>query len=220
MIFDPDDPLSLPKWQWVLRPPLERPVRHWWANLAHHDSNSYNHYHHHQKHNRRSASQTMTTSTSSSTQDSEFDDYHSKNFHNSGSSPLFECHEQPQCPGIQNPEMMTIKGSLRWIDRVCNASTLDRRVRELLTAIWLCPQHKVCQILSPEELRNLGGDDHLCRYQASKLWQRFRNIFLVIRDFSDVFQEKFDTADYSVIFNSNQCQASSDSWALLGRQCN
>lgn len=220
MIFDPDDPLSLPKWQWVLRPPLERPVRHWWANLAHHDSHdSYNHYHHHQKHNRRSASQSMAPtswspappSTSTLLQDFEFNFEDHKNYNNNfGLKPqsLFECRDQQQCPGIETPEVMTMHGSMHWIDRVCNASTLDRRVKELLTAVWLCPQHKVCQILSPEELRNLGGNGHQCKHQASKLWHRFRNIFLVIRDFSDVFQEKFDTADYSVIFNSNQCQAS------------
>jgi hypothetical protein len=94
---------------------------------------------------------------------------------------------------------------MEWLNRVCSAGTLDRRVKELLSALLSCPQHRVCQILSPEELRNLS-DNTLCRQQASKLFLRFKDIFLVIRDFSDVFQEKFDTADYSVIFNSNQCQ--------------
>ena len=100
---------------------------------------------------------------------------------------------------------MTPEGASEWLNRVCSANQLDQRVKELLNALISCPQHKVCQFLSPEELRNLG-DDKTCRHEAGRLWKRFHQIFLVIRDFSDVFQEKFDTADYSVIFNSNQCQ--------------
>ena len=209
-----DDAVSLPKRQWVVRPPRQRPVRHWWANLAHHTN------HHREQHNKRSATSESTTTTTTTIKKMDFPDVHINNFDNfssHGTSPLFECRDSQQWPGLQTPDVMSFQGSMAWIDRVCTSSTLDRRVKELLTALWLCPQHKVCQILSPEELRNLS-DDHLCRQEASKLWHRFRNIFLVIRDFSDVFQEKFDTADYSVIFNSNQCQVKgSGRWLAISQ---
>jgi len=203
MSFDYEDPLGSPKWQWVLKPsrrtsshrsPHERPVRHWWANLArpHHQQVS---------HSKRSApSSAMATLTTDYT--THVHNNSSQPLSNSG--PLYECLDH-QWPGLETPYIMTHHGAIEWMDRVCSANSLDQRVRELLSALWSCPQHRVCQILSPEELRNLS-DNKLCRHEASKLWTRFRNIFLVIRDFSDVFQEKFDTADYSVIFNSNQCQ--------------
>ena len=100
---------------------------------------------------------------------------------------------------------MTLHGATEWVDRVCSANQLDQRVMELLTALEYCPRHKVCQILSPDELRRLS-DDNSCRQEAERLWSRFHKIFLVNRDFSDVFQEKFDTANYSVSFNSSHCQ--------------
>ena len=213
MSIDYDDPRMSPKWQWVLKPSRgssssshygggdnsvhERPVRHWWANLLH--------PRHQVSHSKRSAQHPVEPTSATAPHPPNSSLHNSSQHPLPTSGPLYECIDHRQWPGLHTPHIMTPEGASEWLNRVCSANQLDQRVKELLNALISCPQHKVCQVLSPEELRNLG-DDKTCRHEAGRLWKRFHQIFLVIRDFSDVFQEKFDTADYSVIFNSNQCQ--------------
>jgi hypothetical protein len=200
-----DSNIISPKWQWVLksRHPQHianmsiRPVRHWWANLQR--------PHRGQTHTKRSAGQTSAKDPSGDTTDADEDPHHSK---------LYECLAK-EWPDLDTPRIMTLEGMSEWVTEVCSAERLDERVKVLLKAIWLCPHHMVCQVLSPSELKNLGGQDKACRHEAMKLWDRFHKIFLVIRDFNDVFKPKFDLPDYSVMFNSTQCQVSLDLFFCL-----
>jgi len=192
--------LISPKWQWVLKSRHTqhpngnvsvRPVRHWWANLQR--------PHRSQTHTKRSAGQTSATKDiygRNKTGVEHEDPHHTK---------LYEC-LATEWPDLDTPDIMTLEGMSHWVSEVCSAERLDERVKVLLKAIWLCPHHMVCQVLSPSELKNLGGPDKACRHEAMKLWDRFHKIFLVIRDFNDVFKPKFDLPDYSVMFNSTQCQ--------------
>ena len=103
-----------------------------------------------------------------------------------------------------------IKGEPEWEDRVCSKSTLDARVKELLKALdQSCPDHKVCQVLSPEILQRLARPEQ-CRKEARHLWRNvFHKLYVMIRDFSDVLQQKFDIGDYSLeekIEQNQQCR--------------
>ena len=110
-------------------------------------------------------------------------------------------------PATPGGPLTGYKGELEWEDRVCSTSTLDDRVRELLKALdQTCPDHKVCQILSPEILQRLARPDQ-CRLEARDLWKTvFHRLYLMIRDFSDVLQQKFDIGDYSLFENIQQNQ--------------
>ena len=92
-----------------------------------------------------------------------------------------------------------LKGEPEWEDKVCSTSTLDARVRELLRALdKSCPDHRVCQVLSPEILQRLARPEQ-CRTEARNLWKNvFHKLYVIIRDFSDVLQQKFDIGDYSL----------------------
>jgi hypothetical protein len=107
------------------------------------------------------------------------------------------------------PEIMTVKGESAWEERVCSTSnSLDERVKVLLEALP-CPQHRLCQILSPQDLRELARPDR-CRQVVRDKWKKlFHKLYLVIRDFSEVFQQKFDIGDYSAAIHENQrCKVS------------
>lgn len=100
-------------------------------------------------------------------------------------------------------DILTVKGEPEWEDRVCATTTLDQRVHVLLEALP-CPQHRVCQILSPQDLRELARPDQ-CRQVARNLWKtKFHRLYLMIRDFSDVLQQKFDIGEYSSVNEQHQ----------------
>ena len=103
--------------------------------------------------------------------------------------------------------ILTVKAEPEWEDRVCTTTTLDSRVQELLKALDnTCPDHQVCQILSPEVLRRLARPE-LCREEARRLWKHvFHDLNMKIRDFSDVLQHKFDIGDYSLEETKQQNQ--------------
>ena len=109
--------------------------------------------------------------------------------------------------GEATPHIYTVKGALEWERRVCEETdTLDLRVKELLKALP-CPQHKVCQILSPEDLQELAKPPKQCRQKAQDLWKNlFHKLYLIIRDFSDVFQQKFDIGNYSAMHENQRCK--------------
>ena len=70
-----------------------------------------------------------------------------------------------------------------------------------------CPHHKVCQILSPNVLRSLARPPDICRQVARDLWKNlFHKLFLMIRDFSDVFQQKLDLGQYNSLNDEENIQ--------------
>ena len=102
-------------------------------------------------------------------------------------------------------DILTVKGEPAWEDRVCATRSLDERVGILLEALP-CPSHRVCQILSPEVLRRLARPDQ-CRQVARDLWKNlFHKLYLMIRDFSDVLQQKFDIGKYSTVHQNHRCK--------------
>ena len=66
----------------------------------------------------------------------------------------------------------------------------------------------VCQILSPEVLQMLARPDK-CFQVARDLWKNlFHKLYLINRDFSDVFQLKFDIGNYSTMQENQRCKVS------------
>ena len=107
-------------------------------------------------------------------------------------------------------DILSVQGESAWEDRVCATSTLNDRVHVLLEALP-CPQHRVCQILSPTLLRRLARPDE-CRQVARELWRNvFHKLYLMIRDFSDVLQQKFDIGDYWTMHRNEMCKVRNDS---------
>lgn len=155
------------------------PIRHWWMAV----------YHHH-------------------------GDQHSSRVKRLLQNPaLNPALNQPNCINEElyhqhaNNSFLSVKGEPEWEDRVCATRTLDERVRVLLEALP-CPHHRVCQILSPELLRRLARPDQ-CRNVARNLWRNlFHKLYLMIRDFSDVLQQKFDIGDYSTMHQNQRCKVS------------
>ena len=103
-------------------------------------------------------------------------------------------------------KIFIFSGVAEWVERVCNKNNLDERVQVLLEALP-CPQHKVCQILSPNVLRNLARPPDQCRQEARDLWKNlFHKLFWMIRDFSDVFQQKLDLGQYNFLNDEENIQ--------------
>lgn len=103
-------------------------------------------------------------------------------------------------------DFLSVHGEPDWEDRVCSTKSLNDRVRVLLEALP-CPQHRVCQILSPETLRRLAREEEECKRVARDLWKNvFHKLYLMIHDFSDVFQQKFDIGEYSAMHENQRCK--------------
>ena len=65
----------------------------------------------------------------------------------------------------------------------------------------------MCQILSPDVLRNLARPTDKCRQVARDLWKNlFHKLFWMIRDFSDVFQQKLDLGQYNSLNDEENIQ--------------
>ena len=106
-------------------------------------------------------------------------------------------HEDVVASSSQHADILSLQGESAWEDRVCATRTLNDRVHVLLEALP-CHLHRVCQILSPTLLQRLARPDE-CRQVARDLWRNvFHKLHLMIRDFSDVLQHKFDIGDYSL----------------------
>ena len=100
---------------------------------------------------------------------------------------------------------LTWQGERPWEEAVCNATSLDRRVKLLLEQSP-CDQHKVCQILSPTDLRDLASDA-TCRKVVRETWfEKFHRIHRILVDFEEVFLKKFDIDKYSVMHEVEQCK--------------
>ena len=102
-------------------------------------------------------------------------------------------------------DILSLQGESAWEDRVCATRTLNDRVHVLLEALP-CHLHRVCQILSPTLLQRLARPDE-CRQVARDLWRNvFHKLHLMIRDFSDVLQQKFDIGNYSTMHENEMCK--------------
>ena len=113
------------------------------------------------------------------------------------------------------PDILSLQGESAWEDRVCATRTLNDRVHVLLEALP-CPQHRVCQILSPTLLRRLARPDQ-CRQVARDLWRNvFHKLYLMIRDFSDVLQQKFDIGDYTTMHENEMCKVRMNATKWIG----
>ncbi len=85
---------------------------------------------------------------------------------------------------------------------------MDSRVRELLRANP-CPRHRVCQVLSPRDLKGVAsGDARVCRRTVEGWWRRFHAIHKALVEFERVFTHKLDIGDFSVMHEVEQCQVS------------
>ena len=116
-----------------------------------------------------------------------------------------QCLHEDALSGSAQHDILSVQGESAWEDRVCATSTLNDRVHVLLEALP-CSQHRVCQILSPTLLRRLARPDE-CRQVARDLWRNvFHKLYLMIRDFSDVLQQKFDIGDYSTMHQNEMCK--------------
>ena len=105
----------------------------------------------------------------------------------------------------QHADILSLQGESAWEDRVCATRTLNDRVHVLLEALP-CHLHRVCQILSPTLLQRLARPDE-CRQVARDLWRNvFHKLHLMIRDFSDVLQQKFDIGNYSTMHENEMCK--------------
>ena len=128
------------------------------------------------------------------------------------SDPTSSSGNQPQC--LQNDPKahhgrtfsgLTWKGEHEWAERVCSQPSLDERVKALLKESP-CDQHRVCQVLSPSELRDIGSDSR-CRRAVKETWfKRFHAIHKILVDFEEVFVKKFDIDQYSVMHEVKQCK--------------
>jgi hypothetical protein len=161
---------------WPWAPPS---IRHWWQQQQ-------------QKQQKRSTSEQQHHSGSSiSAAES--------------SSPL-PSHCLQRGKGIERIHALTINGSKEYSEQVCNARTLDQRVRVLLEASP-CKQHRLCQVLSPEDLRSIASDFHACKHTVlHKWWVRFKHIEDILVDFDDVLSEKFSIGGFSVVYDVEQCR--------------
>lgn len=95
-----------------------------------------------------------------------------------------------------------------WVNEICcNAEqkkkgicqkedkTLEDRVRKILKQglKGICDDHLVCEIFSPQDLRNIGDPDSAtCRTAVKSWWKRFHRLFISIRNFEEIYQPKFD----------------------------
>lgn len=114
-------------------------------------------------------------------------------------------HEDVVASSSQHADILSLQGESAWEDRVCATRTLNDRVHVLLEALP-CHLHRVCQILSPTLLQRLARPDE-CRQVARDLWRNvFHKLHLMIRDFSDVLQQKFDIGNYSTMHENEMCK--------------
>lgn len=165
------------------------PIRHWWAAMYHH------------KPPMSFPKSSKRSSRSSSLLQSQ---------PRSLISHLFQCLEKSY-PNHVTPDVMTFHGAVEWADRVCNTTTLDERVRLLLEALP-CPQHRLCQVLSPSDLVDIARPDK-CHDVVHTKWRTlFHKLYVVIRDFSEVFQHKFDIGDYSAMYENQRCKDAYTFW--------
>lgn len=152
------------------------PIRHWWMAV----------YHHHGDQHSSRVKRLLTEDAGSNS---------TANFR--------QCLQEDLLNPMAELDILSVKGEPEWEDRVCATTTLDQRVHVLLEALP-CPQHRVCQILSPQDLRELARPDQ-CRQVARNLWKtKFHKLYLMIRDFSDVLQQKFDIGEYSSVNEHHQ----------------
>ena len=95
-----------------------------------------------------------------------------------------------------------------WVNEICcNAEqkrkgicqkedkTLEDRVRKILKQglKGICDDHLVCEIFSPQDLRNIGDPDSAkCRTAVKSWWRKFHRLFISIRNFEEIYQPKFD----------------------------
>ena len=80
---------------------------------------------------------------------------------------------------------------------LCNREdmTLDDRVRKILKQglAGICDDHLICEIFSPQDLRNIGDPNSAtCRTAVKSWWKRFHRLFISIRNFEEIYQPKFD----------------------------
>ena len=73
--------------------------------------------------------------------------------------------------------------------------TLEDRVRKILKQglKGICDDHLVCEIFSPQDLRDIGDPDSAkCRTAVNRWWRKFHRLFISIRNFEEIYQPKFD----------------------------
>ncbi len=189
-------------WAWVQQSP---PIRHWWAAVHHH---------------KRSAQQQ---------QQQQQPTLHPSNPHHvSGGGvlspelpyrpPVHRKEQQQQQPQQQHQclrylsHLLPLESPLHlhngpsWVRRVCSRRDLDSRVRELLRANP-CPQHQVCQVLSPRDLQGIAsGDAAECAATVERWWRTFHAIRKALVEFERIFTTRFDIGDFSVMHEVDQCK--------------
>ena len=176
-------------WPWA-----PAPIRHWWA----------------QHHHKRSA----PTSTSSSGS-GKSNGNGSGNGNGNGGDDADEVgqqqhHEQnQQC--LRHLEYMPADSVLhfhqgkQFAEKLCNATSIDKRVKMLLSTSP-CDLHKVCQVLSPQDLQEISSEPLVCKEAVRRWWKKFHTINKAILDFEKIFTTSLDIDQYSVMFNVQRCK--------------
>ena len=95
-----------------------------------------------------------------------------------------------------------------WAQRVCSQATLEARVRLLLSESP-CERHRVCQVLSPADLRGVESDERrVCMRRVEKWWKVFHAVEMAVLDFDKAFITSLDASQYSVMYDVKRCKVS------------
>lgn len=162
-------------WPWA-----PAPIRHWWA-----------------QHHKRSASSSSRVLSSSAV--------------TSSSPPFVSSHQQPDTHQqkclrylqyVPEESVLRVKNGADWSNDVCSTYPLDKRVKKMLLASP-CDQHRVCQVLSPQDLQQIASDKATCIRNVDSWWKKFHNISRALLDFDYVFTTSLDIDKYSVSHDIN-----------------
>lgn len=93
-----------------------------------------------------------------------------------------------------------------WLRQVCQADQIDKRVSLLLESSP-CHLHRVCQVLSPHDLKGIAsGDVNTCLRTVEQWWKKFHNISRALVEFDKIFTTSLDIDQYSVMFDVEECK--------------
>ncbi len=183
-------------WAWV--PPQQSPpIRHWWATMHHKRSAQQQHSLHpsnpHHAHGGGVLNPELPYRPPTNTRQQ-------------------QQQQQPQQCLRYLSHLLPVESPLHlhngpdWVRRVCSRRDLDSRVRELLRANP-CPQHQVCQVLSPRDLKGVAsGDERECVETVERWWRTFHAIRKALVEFERIFTTRLDIGGFSVMHEVEQCK--------------
>jgi len=103
------------------------------------------------------------------------------------------------------PRLLLLRDGPSWARRACAEPALDARVRALLAASP-CVAHRVCQVLSPADLRGIASDAPTCIRAAEHWWRLFHVVSKALVEFDAIFTTSLDIHRFSVMYDVAECK--------------